>query len=109
MTELVLSCFIIFLNDSILKEFVYILATATELFKMGASPQPTTLGEPAFELGELQSRSPHADVNDGQAARQEFSLPPVDTGKDAWLFLAACWVVEAVTFGEYCHTSETQA
>ncbi|OAA61591.1 Major facilitator superfamily domain, general substrate transporter [Akanthomyces lecanii RCEF 1005] len=31
--------------------------------------------------------------------RTEFSLPPVDSGKDAWLFLAACWVVEAVTFG----------
>lgn len=30
----------------------------------------------------------------------EFSLPPVDGGRKAWLFLAACWVVEAVTFGE---------
>ncbi|KAG5663243.1 hypothetical protein KAF25_001179 [Fusarium avenaceum] len=29
----------------------------------------------------------------------EFSLPPVDGGRKAWLFLAACWVVEAVTFG----------
>jgi hypothetical protein len=29
----------------------------------------------------------------------EFSLPPVDGGKEAWLFLAACWVVEAFTFG----------
>ncbi|KAI1859808.1 hypothetical protein JX265_010257 [Neoarthrinium moseri] len=33
------------------------------------------------------------------APRPEFSLPPVDTGKQAWLFLAACWVVEAFTFG----------
>lgn len=30
----------------------------------------------------------------------EFSLPPVDTGRQAWLFLAACWGVEALTFGQ---------
>jgi MFS family permease len=29
------------------------------------------------------------------------SLPPVDRGKEAWLFLAACWVVEAFVFGEH--------
>ncbi|XDG04365.1 hypothetical protein ABKA04_003980 [Annulohypoxylon sp. FPYF3050] len=31
--------------------------------------------------------------------RQEFSLPPVDGGKDAWLFLAACWAIEALVWG----------
>lgn len=30
---------------------------------------------------------------------QEFSLPPVDRGKDAWLFLAACFVMEALIWG----------
>lgn len=35
-----------------------------------------------------------------QVQDAEFSLAPVDTGKQAWLFLAACWVVEAFTFGE---------
>jgi hypothetical protein len=30
----------------------------------------------------------------------EFSLPPVDRGKDAWLFLAACCVLEALVWGE---------
>lgn len=30
----------------------------------------------------------------------EFSLPPVDRGKDAWLFLAACFVVEALVWGK---------
>lgn len=29
----------------------------------------------------------------------EFSLPPVDSGKDAWLFLAACFVMEALIWG----------
>ncbi|KAH7014342.1 major facilitator superfamily domain-containing protein [Microdochium trichocladiopsis] len=31
--------------------------------------------------------------------RPEFSLPPADSGKDAWLFLAACWAVEALVWG----------
>ncbi|KAL9624616.1 MAG: hypothetical protein Q9160_001281 [Pyrenula sp. 1 TL-2023] len=34
-----------------------------------------------------------------QAPGAESSLPPADSGKEAWLFLAACWGVEAVTFG----------
>lgn len=38
-----------------------------------------------------------------QASSNEFSLPPVDTGAAAWLFLAACWGVEALTFGEILH------
>ncbi|KAJ4399162.1 hypothetical protein N0V85_006098, partial [Neurospora sp. IMI 360204] len=35
-----------------------------------------------------------------EPAGHEFSqLPPVDGGKDAWLFLAACFVVEALVWG----------
>ena len=30
-----------------------------------------------------------------------FSLPSVDGGKEARLFLAACWVAEAFVFGEH--------
>ncbi|KAM0255031.1 hypothetical protein ACHAQJ_006179 [Trichoderma viride] len=30
---------------------------------------------------------------------QGYSLPPADTGKDAWLFLAACFVMEAMVWG----------
>jgi hypothetical protein len=30
-----------------------------------------------------------------------FSLPPADTGKEAWYFLATCFLVEAVVWGEY--------
>lgn len=39
------------------------------------------------------------DSSETQTPREEPSLPRVDGGKDAWLFLAACWVVEAITFG----------
>ena len=37
--------------------------------------------------------------------QQEFSLPPVDKGKDAWLFLVTCFLVEAIVWGK--HTSST--
>lgn len=55
------------------------------------TPGTTPRDEPgdAFESG----RGPH----------HEFSLPPVDTGRDAWFFLAACFVIEALVWGE--HTS----
>ena len=68
-----------------------------------ATTAPTTL-----ELQSLPtdgSRLPehdHPSLNTTSAppSTNEFpSLPPVDTGKQAWLFLAACWGVEAVTFG----------
>ncbi|RYP16811.1 hypothetical protein DL765_004924 [Monosporascus sp. GIB2] len=48
-----------------------------------ASEQPVSL------------RNSHED-----APRQDFSLPPVDSGKDAWLFLAACWLIEALIHDE---------
>jgi hypothetical protein len=31
----------------------------------------------------------------------EFSLPQADGGKDAWLFLAACFIVEALVWGKF--------
>ena len=41
---------------------------------------------------------------DGQAAEpiergQAFSLPEADGGRDAWLFLAGCFMVEAMVWG----------
>jgi hypothetical protein len=30
----------------------------------------------------------------------EFSLPPVDRGKQAWLFLAGAFMIEALVWGE---------
>ncbi|KAK3494904.1 major facilitator superfamily domain-containing protein [Neurospora hispaniola] len=40
------------------------------------------------------------DTSVQEPVRHEFSqLPPVDGGKDAWLFLAACFVVEALVWG----------
>lgn len=47
--------------------------------------------------------TPHnveSDSSETQDSGEESSLPLVDRGKDAWFFLAACWVVEAITFGK---------
>lgn len=41
----------------------------------------------------------HGTGDDAVEGRHEFSLPPVDRGKDAWFFLAACFFVEALTWG----------
>lgn len=72
------------------------------------------MSRPAVELGPLGNRSravPGAttlestNVPNGNNTHietlHEFSLPPTDTGKDAWLFLAACWAVEALVWGKY--------
>ncbi|KAI0108437.1 MFS general substrate transporter [Daldinia grandis] len=45
-----------------------------------------------------ESGSQQADPQP-EDGRQEFSLPPVDGGKDAWLFLAACFAIEALVWG----------
>ncbi|KAK6951155.1 hypothetical protein Daesc_007686 [Daldinia eschscholtzii] len=45
-----------------------------------------------------ESTTPQAD-SQPEDGRQEFSLPPVDGGKDAWLFLAACFAIEALVWG----------
>jgi hypothetical protein len=37
----------------------------------------------------------------GQTSHHEFSLPPADGGKAAWLFLAAGFVVEAFVWGQF--------
>lgn len=40
---------------------------------------------------------------ESSSEQHEFSLPPADTGKDAWLFLATCFLVEAVVWGMSYH------
>jgi hypothetical protein len=35
-------------------------------------------------------------------SHEGFSLPPTDTGKDAWLFLLACFMLEALIWGTSC-------
>lgn len=55
------------------------------------------------------SLSPQADaLAQNQGSRQDFSLPPVDSGKDAWFFLAACFMLEGLVWGKVpCAASHT--
>lgn len=47
--------------------------------------------------------SPEDRVEDGVGGmgHEMPSLPPVDGGKDAWLFLAACFMIEALVWGAW--------
>lgn len=57
--------------------------------------------DPSRSKDQGQQQQDLPEITDSQIPVTEFaSLPPVDTGKQAWLFLAACWGVEAVTFGQ---------
>ena len=38
-------------------------------------------------------------THDSEQRNHEFSLPPADGGKDAWLFLAGAFVLEALVWG----------
>ncbi|PWY93138.1 MFS general substrate transporter [Aspergillus sclerotioniger CBS 115572] len=64
------------------------------------------MAQASFELDSLATstsnhitRQPSIQSISYQPPNAEFSLPPVDTGKQAWLLLAACWAVEALVFG----------
>lgn len=48
-------------------------------------------------------RSHHSEYQDTSrsSSRPEFSLPPVDGGKDAWLCLVGCFFIEALVWGEF--------
>jgi len=58
--------------------------TAIELQNLNASPR---------------TASPERHAEDGDGHEMQ-SLPPVDGGKDAWLFLAACFMIEGLVWGE---------
>jgi hypothetical protein len=49
--------------------------------------------------GQISSEVEGLDL-DPTCTHQVSALPPVDGGKDAWLFLAAAFMVDAMTWGE---------
>jgi hypothetical protein len=63
--------------------------------------------ETDIALGDIPAQRVSSFQGDGFPGTQEFqghpefSLPQADGGKDAWLFLAACFVVEALVWGRY--------
>jgi hypothetical protein len=79
---------------------------AVELTAMPRRPAVdcVTPGTPYAEgYGGGESSSAAVDVQspneDGRQGHEFSSLPPVDGGKDAWFFLAACFAIEALVWG----------
>jgi hypothetical protein len=54
---------------------------------------------------QLRLRSEEQSLNSIQDhdREQNQQLPPMDGGKDAWLFLAACFMIEALIWGKPLH------
>jgi hypothetical protein len=50
--------------------------------------------------GSTELQNLDESLRDSSGGRQEFSLPPADGGKAAWLFLGTCFFVEAFVWGE---------
>ena len=73
----------------------------------GGSSTKTTI-QPAVDssscsqvVEELGRAEAEAVVEESSGPRHEFSLPPVDRGKDAYLFLLACFMVEGLVWGMF--------
>lgn len=60
--------------------------------------QPRGVNGEDFELHDPSNTTLHP-VLSHQSATAISSLPPADRGKDAWLFLAAAFVIEGLTWG----------
>jgi hypothetical protein len=56
----------------------------------------------AANSGDIEPLHNH-DVNGGD---EGFSLPPTDGGKDAWLCLFACFMLEAMLWGKHHQVHE---
>ena len=70
-----------------------------------ASP-PLPLASHSASEQRLGTATPEEEALDVGAqpvdgAHEFDSLPPADGGKQAWLFLTACFLVEALIWGEY--------
>jgi hypothetical protein len=64
---------------------------------MGSQAGTTTVELQSLDYSP-RTASPERRVEDGTGHEMP-SLPPVDRGKDAWLFLAACFMIEALVWG----------
>jgi hypothetical protein len=66
------------------------------------SPRNIPLNDLSNYLGNNDTSEPDAVYSlRGQTSHHEFSPPPADGGRAAWLFLAAEFVVEALVWGQF--------
>jgi hypothetical protein len=59
-----------------------------------STPRTRFVDEPDTELYDI-----NAHLNQPRTAEPEFSLPPVDGGKEAWFFLSSAFVLEIFVWG----------
>lgn len=57
----------------------------------------------------LRSEEQCLNSNQDHDHEQNQQLPPMDGGKDAWLFLAACFMIEALIWGKFQHLTQSGA
>lgn len=62
--------------------------------------------EPDIQL-RLRSEEQCLNSNQDHDHEQNQQLPPMDGGKDAWLFLAACFMIEALIWGKFQHLTQS--
>lgn len=62
------------------------------------SSRAIVLNDLSSDQEELEDRPQLEEHNSSNG--YEFSLPQADGGKDAWLFLTACFIVEALVWGK---------
>lgn len=67
---------------------------ATGSHELDSFPPTPPDGDPSPAQGDEVS------MGEMSTGVHESSLPPVDSGKDAWFFLAACFALEALTWGK---------
>ena len=63
------------------------------------SPSDIVLQDFSNYLGSNEVEDGRLEATQNRSGQHEFSLPPADGGKEAWLFLAACFIVEALVWG----------
>ena len=56
----------------------------------------------------IQRRIRNRSLQQEETGAENISLPNPDGGIDAWLFLAGCFCIEALTWGEYRHSLRLQ-
>lgn len=66
--------------------------------------------ETEHELGRISANAAQNSVVDPEEAgsttsAHEFSLPPVDGGKDAWLMLVSAFFIESFVWGNCCFST----
>lgn len=66
----------------------------SDLATEASMPFQLSMCDPNIELTAISSIQ-----NESEGAEHEFSLPPVDGGKDAWLFLFSAFVLEILVWG----------